>query len=62
MSDIPQEDVALAAEVLTDNEVVLAILRTVSKVHTNFPDNLDQRLDGLIVKYEKEVLKERLNG
>lgn len=59
MSTIPEEDVALAAEVLSDNEIVLAILRTVRNIPTDFPQVLNDRVEGLVEKYEGIVHQER---
>lgn len=59
MSTVPEEDIALAAEVFSDNEIVLTILRTVKNIPTDFPQSLNDRVEGLVEKYEGIVHQER---
>jgi hypothetical protein len=55
MSDIPQEDIALATEHLSDDEIILTLLRTVSNLGVNFDPLLSDRLKTISEKYEARL-------
>ena len=47
VSDIPQEDIALTAETLSDDEVIIALIGAVQKAEMNFPQELKDRMESI---------------
>ena len=55
MSNIPQEDIALAAEKLSDDEIIVSLLRTVSGLGMELEPNIANRMKEIGEKYQARI-------
>jgi len=55
MSSIPTEDIALAADNLSDDEIIVSLLKTVSGLGIELEPNITNRMKEIGEKYEARI-------
>lgn len=58
--NIPQEDISLAAEHLSDDEIIVTLFRTVSKLGVTLNPEMSERFKQISEKYESRLPLRRL--